>query len=219
MKKGLFKKGLVLGIIVFFSVSTIIPTINGNVEKQTGSNNEVNVDISDQERSNDVIVDKSQKKIDWWPKFHHDLQNSGYSTSYAPDTNNVIWNFTALGIGISYPAVADNKVYIGSGDYNVYCLNTDTGVQVWNYTTGQDVYSSHAVADGKVYFSSWDFNIYCLDASTGAHIWNNKIGICWFSSPAVVDGKIYIGSFDDKVYCLDASTGDYIWSYKTGNVI
>jgi outer membrane protein assembly factor BamB len=30
----------------------------------------------------------------------------------------------------------EERIYIGSEDYNVYCLNTITGKQIWNYTTG-----------------------------------------------------------------------------------
>jgi hypothetical protein len=62
-----------------------------------------------------------------------------------------IWNYTAnaalvyyppgppqiYGGGItSSPAVVDGKVYIGSGDNNVYCLNAFTGDKIWNYSTG-----------------------------------------------------------------------------------
>ena len=36
----------------------------------------------------------------------------------------------------SSPAVADGRVYVGSDDGRVYCLDASTGAQVWNYTTG-----------------------------------------------------------------------------------
>jgi len=156
--------------------------------------------------------------IDWWPMFHHDLSHTGYSTSKAPNTNNTIWSYTTGDDVFSSPAVVHGKVYVGSGDHNVYCLNASTGDFVWNYTTGEWVDSSPAVADGKVYVGSHDNNTYCLNASTGAHIWNYTTGewVDWFSSPAVADGKVYVGSSDANVYCLNASTGDFIWNYTTG---
>ncbi|UCE16735.1 MAG: PQQ-binding-like beta-propeller repeat protein, partial [Candidatus Bathyarchaeota archaeon] len=110
--------------------------------------------------------------VDWWPMFHHDLNHTGYSTSTAPNTNHTIWNYTTGDRVVSSPAVADGKVFVGSDDWKVYCLDASTGAHIWNYTTGSDVDSSPAVADGKVYVGSWDNKVYCLNASSGTHIWN-----------------------------------------------
>jgi len=115
----------------------------------------------------------------------------------------------------SSPAVADGKVYVGSDDYKVYCLNASTGTKIWSYTIGHYVRSSPAVAYGKVYVGSTDDKVYCLNASTGTHIWSYTTGGNVYSSPAVADGKVYVGSIDDSVYCLDASSGAYVWSYTT----
>jgi len=158
-------------------------------------------------------------EVDWWPMRGHDLNHTGYSTSTAPNTNKTIWNYTTGSYVYSSPAVADGKVYVGSCDNKVYCLDALTGEHIWNYTTGQYVDSSPAVADGKVFVGSFDGKVYCLNALTGAHIWNYTTGSYVRSSPAVADGKVYIGSDDYKVYCLDASTGAYIWSYTTGHEV
>ncbi len=142
-------------------------------------------------------------EVDWWPMWGHDLNHTGYSTSPAPDTNNIIWTYTTGSIVLSSPAVADGKVYVGSHDNNVYCLNASTGVHIWNYATGNSVStSSPAVADGKVYVGSYDYNVYCLNASTGAYIWSYTTGSHVSSSPAVADGKVYVGSFDNNVYAF-----------------
>jgi hypothetical protein len=73
----------------------------------------------------------------------------------------------------SSPAVADGKVYVGSEDGCVYCLNASTGEKIWSYTTGGNVNSSPAVADGKVYVGSYDYNVYAFgfsyDATIKAH--------------------------------------------------
>jgi outer membrane protein assembly factor BamB/nitrous oxidase accessory protein NosD len=150
-----------------------------------------------------------------WPMFKHDLMHTGNSESPAPNTNQTVWNFTTGGYVYS-PVVVDSKVYVGSGDKNVYCLDALTGTLIWNYTTGDLVLSSPAVVGDKVYVGSYDKNVYCLDASTGARIWNYTTGSWVFSSPAVADGRVYVGSSDNKVYCLDASTGAHIWNYTTG---
>ena len=153
-----------------------------------------------------------------WAMFHHDLVHSGSSPSAAPNTNNILWNYTTGDNVVSSPAVVDDKVYIGSDDCKVYCLNATTGAKVWSYTTGNIIFCSYpAVVDGKVYIGSNDDKVYCLDAASGEYIWSYKTDSDVESSPAVANGKVYIGSEDTKVYCLDAATGTYIWSYTTGN--
>jgi len=154
---------------------------------------------------------------DWWPMFGHDLSHSGYSTSTAPGTNTVCWSYTTSNYVTSSPAVTDGKVYVGSEDHKVYCLNAATWGLIWSYTTGDRIqWSSPAVADGKVYVGSNDLKVYCLNAATGGLIWSYTTGGTVYSSPAVADGKVYVGSNDGKLYCLNAVTGGLIWSYSTG---
>jgi outer membrane protein assembly factor BamB len=158
--------------------------------------------------------------VDWWPMFHHDLAHTGYSTSTAPNTNQILWTYTTGStIVLSSPAVADGEVFIGSYDHRVYCLNAWTGAYIWSYETGSSVFSSPAVANGKVYVGSNDNKVYCLNASTGAHIWNYTTGAGVVSSPAVAGGVVYVGSRDYNVYALNASTGARIWTYATSYMV
>ena len=167
-----------------------------------------------------VKVAPEEVGVDWWPMFHHDPSHTGYSTSTAPNTNYVLWTYATGGYVWSSPAVVDGKVYVGSDDYNVYCLNASTGAKIWSYTTGRYVWSSPAVVDGKVYVGqSYDHEVYCLNATNGAHIWNYTTGGEVRSCPAVADDKVYVGSGDYNVYCLNASTGAKIWSYTTGKYV
>jgi len=159
--------------------------------------------------------------VDWWPMFHHDLNNTGNSSSIAPDTNNVLWEYGTGGTVASSPAVVGGKVFVGSIDGNVYCLDALTGAWIWQYPTGKEVWSSPAVVDGKVFVGSGQIasgasNVYCLGASTGLKIWNYTASGGVDSSPAVADGKVFVGSHDGNLHCLNASTGAWIWKYPTG---
>ena len=160
--------------------------------------------------------------IDWWPMFHHDLSNTGYSTSYGPNTNNILWIFNASGI-VHSPSIVDGKIYIGtdkvrSSDWSesfVYCLDTE-GNEIWASETFGDLDSSPSVVDGKVYVGSENGDVYCLDAVNGDYIWSVKIGDKPLSSPSVVDGKVYVGSENGNVYCLDVVDGEEIWKNQIG---
>jgi outer membrane protein assembly factor BamB len=111
----------------------------------------------------------------------------------------------------SSPSVVDDKVYIGSKNGKVYCLDADSGDYVWSVKNSDYAASSPIVADGKVIIGSMDGNVYCLDKDTGDKVWNYQIGIDIHSSPAVVKGKVYIGN-----YCLDANNGNKIWKSEIG---
>ena len=205
MKKNLILIIFIIIILLFLSVETGLSHNNGAVEK-----------------------------TDWWTMHLHDARNSGFSRSKAPDTNNTLWISSTNDRIISSPAIADNRVYIGSGDQNVYCYNATNGEEIWNYATGWMVTSSPAVWDDYVYIASDDSYLYCLNKTDGSHVWSFQTN-SWFwiySSPTIANGRVYIGGGDDgRVYCLDANPldddidegipdgnegYDLIWTYQTG---
>lgn len=123
----------------------------------------------------------------------------------------------------SSPAVANGKVYFGTGDGNVYAVDAKSGILQWKFTTGDVVHAAPAVTGGTVFVGSFEGNFYALDAETGAQKWvfeagrdaamHNQVG--FQSSPAVLDGTVYVGCRDAHVYALDAATGRKKWDYPT----
>jgi eukaryotic-like serine/threonine-protein kinase len=129
----------------------------------------------------------------------------------------------AWDIWTSSPAVANGKVFFGSGDGNVYAVTADTGIELWKVQTKDIVHASPAVFNNTVYIGSWDSNLYALNAETGEEKWTFKAGedntihnqVGFQSSPAVVDGVVYVGCRDGHVYALDAANGKKKWDYST----
>jgi outer membrane protein assembly factor BamB len=129
----------------------------------------------------------------------------------------------AWDVYISSPAVADGRVYFGSGDGNVYAIDASSGVMLWKFATQDVVHASPAVAGGTVYIGSWDGNFYDIDAETGQQKWQFKGGqdptihnqVGFQSSATVVDGTVFVGCRDAHVYALDARTGRKKWDYPT----
>jgi outer membrane protein assembly factor BamB len=123
----------------------------------------------------------------------------------------------------SSPAVANGKVFFGSGDGNVYAADTQTGVLQWKFATKDVVHASPAVVGNTVYIGSWDSYLYAIDAETGQQKWAFKTGedaaihnqVGFQSSPTVVDGMVYVGCRDAHVYAVDAATGREKWDYPT----
>ena len=123
---------------------------------------------------------------------------------------------------LSSPVVWQNTVYFGSGDGNVYALDTKTGTLKWKFQAGDVVHASPAIADGKLFIGSWDSYFYALDASSGKELWrfktgedpdiHNQVGIQ--SSAAVADGVVYFGCRDSNLYAVDAMTGQKKWVFN-----
>jgi|GEM_PF-1439514 len=211
----MLKKGFVLTTIVLFVGASFVSCISGDFSS--------NMDI--------IVINETTSSLttDWWQMFHHDLMHSGYTSSPAPETNLILWNYSTNGQIVSSPAIVNGKVYFGSYDCNVYCLNAITGIKIWQYYTGHQICSSPAVYEGMVYIGSNDnpglngTQLYCLNADTGEKIWQYTAGdnSIWgfYSSPAVVDGKVYVGCGDHKVYCLDALTGTKHWEFLTNGEV
>ena len=97
-----------------------------------------------------------------WCMFHHDARHTGYADESIPDDLELLWSYETGSAVYSSPAVADGKVFVGSSDCIIYCLDEDTGNLIWSYETGSAVYSSPAVADGKGFVGSYDGKIYCF---------------------------------------------------------
>jgi outer membrane protein assembly factor BamB len=121
----------------------------------------------------------------------------------------------------SSPAVANGKVFFGSGDGNVYCVDARSGLLQWKFATKDVVHASPSVVGNTLYIGSWDGDFYALDTDTGQQKWvfhagrdeaiHNQVG--FQSSAAVVDGTVYVGCRDAHLYALDAATGRKRWDY------
>jgi len=167
-----------------------------------------------------------------WPMWRHDPAQTAKGQS-GPSKLNLMWAYQTGGGVTSSPAVADGKVYVGSQDKYLYCLDAWTGELIWKTKIGSRIRSSPAVVNGRVYLGPDDGYVYCFNATTGQVLWKKDAGASVLkfdvsgnpifvhlsapiqSSPIVVDGKVYVGSIANKTYCFDAITGTLIWSFPT----
>jgi len=176
-----------------------------------------------------------QKKPADWAYFRGNINQPGVAVNQmGPSTLNLKWAFKTEGTVMSSPAVVKGKVYIGSHDQHIYCIDAYTGMLIWKFKTNYRVTSSPAVAGGKVFTGFDDGYVYCLNATTGALIWKtiNIYGdagpppilievASWQprSSPIVVGNRLYVGALDCKVYCIDTANGNILYTYQTDGPI
>ncbi len=154
--------------------------------------------------------------------FRGDLHRTGVFESSAPENNSLLWSYDSGDAIESSPVVVGNRIYFGSENGNVYCLDASSGDEIWNFTTNNEVDSTPTVIDGVVYVGSTDRKLYALDANTGVKLWNYSFSSSFaqiVSSPAFTHDKIFFGTSDDNLYAINATTHELEWTFSTDHDI
>ncbi len=153
---------------------------------------------------------------DGWLMSRHDLQHTGSSTSYAPNSSNLMWIFnTTASEVVTCPAVDDGKVIFSASNGNVYALNSNTGQQIWMRVTANrenSMWSSPAVDSGQVYVGARDYYLYCLSETTGSILWSFKANYEIDCSPIATGGRVFFITTNGTMYCLNSVSGSLLWS-------
>ena len=148
-------------------------------------------------------------------------------TAYALETGNELWRFTTDGPVRFAPVAHDGKVYVGSDDGFLYCLNAEDGSLLWKRRGGPSdrrvlgnerlistwpVRGAPVLVEGTLYFAAgiWPFMgtfLHALDAETGKVLWtNDAAGSMYISQPhnspafAGVTPQGYLAVGDDRLF-------------------
>lgn len=140
----------------------------------------------------------------------------------------LVWSFLTAGPVYSSPAldVESNRMFIGSNDTNLYCLQMDTGKVLWQFPTGGKIVSSPVIGyigpKKTVYIGSLDDHLYALDSEDGSEKWRFDAQSDIVGAPCLdSDGTIFFGTvafrggMDDKngLFAI-STTGDKKWYIK-----
>lgn len=150
------------------------------------------------------------------PMYRVNAQRSGVHPGPVPtERPEDIWTFQAGNETHFNAVVANETVFVGSLDGNLYALDARTGTERWHFAGGGQITGSAAVADGIVYTPDGAGALVALDVASGAELWraNADMAVTGSSSPIVVDGVVYIPSADGHAYGFDALTGAERWSW------
>ena len=171
--------------------------------------------------SNELYAVNESGKVLWTFKVDSMIVNTpsiGYGKVFFATKNRLYavyingteaWNVSFSGT-ISTAALAYGKVYIGSAEGKLYCMNASSGGVEWVFEANGKIDSSPAVADGIVYFATNTPNgtVYAVYAENGTLLWKYTLvppeGKYYniMSSPFIYDGKLYIGADNGYVYAF-----------------
>jgi len=129
-----------------------------------------------------------------------------------------------FGQDMSYPLVADGKVYVTVRYLSVfgtelYALNAADGATLWSYPLGGSAsWSASCYENGRVFALNNSGLLRAFDGDTGNVIWSRQLsGTNFTSAPTVFQGVIYIGgSASGTAHAVSAETGTVLWSRTVG---
>jgi polyvinyl alcohol dehydrogenase (cytochrome) len=138
------------------------------------------------------------------------------------------------------PAIAGNRLFVGSGDGTVYALGADTGCLHWTFKADAQVRTAISIGMAgntlAIYFGDQKAFAYAVDANTGALLWKTRVdehpAARITGAPTLADGRLYVPTssieellgaspaypcctFRGSVSSLNASTGAVIWKSYT----
>ncbi|MEO0092176.1 MAG: PQQ-binding-like beta-propeller repeat protein [candidate division WOR-3 bacterium] len=141
--------------------------------------------------------------------------DSGYVTKL--NSNGQLQWRRRIGISVqSSPAIAADRLYVGTEDGYLYALSTSTGTPLWQnpYQADDGIRSSPVIGtDGNIYFGCDDGQLYGVTpngtAVPGFPVQLSDEDIS--STPAIAsDGTIVVYTPEDKVFGISQS-GDTLW--------
>ncbi len=124
----------------------------------------------------------------------------------ASESGEPIWEQRLAGT-ISVPAVARDRVFVGSTDNFFYAFDTDTGRPEWKWRNGGDVIG--AAADGEVvYFASLDNIIRAVNRGNGNQRWKKPTGTRPIAPPVAFGGIVVLPGLMPAITVFVGQTGE-----------
>ncbi len=120
-----------------------------------------------------------------------------------PKAGSVLWKYRDRNFPyFSSAAVTADRVFLGSRDKRLHCIDRPSGKSVWTFQTRGEVESSPVVCGDALVVGSGDGRLYCITLADGKERWNFEIGAPVTASPAASDGVIVVGAEDGNLFAI-----------------
>jgi outer membrane protein assembly factor BamB len=122
------------------------------------------------------------------------------------ETGNELWARQLAGM-LSPPAVAEDRVFVGSTDNFFYALHADSGAEEWKWRNGGDVIGA-AVDGDAVYFVSLDNIIRAVNRGNGNQRWRKPTGTRPVLPPHAFEGIVVLPGLMPAITVFVGQTGE-----------
>jgi len=128
---------------------------------------------------NEVLgVNLLGRKVDW--RYEHPERKFPFYSSAAVTSTRIVvggrdkfvhgltlqgkmaWTFPTRARVESSPAIAGDRVFVGSNDGRFYVLSLNGGAKLWEFDAGSPLSASPAIANGRIVIGSQDGRLYCF---------------------------------------------------------
>lgn len=187
------------------------------------------------------------KNLDGWQGWSPDPVNSRFQSAAASGLDagkisrlKLKWAFGYPGAITAYgqPAVAGDRLFVGSADGSVFSLDAKTGCTFWLFHAEATVRTALTIGPAgqgrhAVYFGDGHATTYAIDAQNGALIWKTRVEEHPLTNitgtPKLYNGRLYVPvsagveefaatnpkysccSARGSVVALDAQSGKQVW--------
>ncbi|MBI2891458.1 MAG: PQQ-binding-like beta-propeller repeat protein [Nitrospirae bacterium] len=131
-----------------------------------------------------------------------------------PATGRERWTLEAAQSLEGQGTVHEGRLYVGTSDGQVLCLEAATGTQVWRYEDRKEFTAPPAVSSEGVFVVATDDTVIALDAATGSPLWRHEPGYAVdlayrrSAGPVVREGRIFVTTVRGDLLTLDARSGE-----------
>ena len=140
--------------------------------------------------------------------------DNGYLAARRCIDGKVLWNSRErVGDTASVPAVASERVVLGTADGRICAFSLKDGSLLWNFRTGKsisdlspyargssDVTASAVICKNTVYVGASDGVFYALSVTTGKKLWSHDAGVPIATASVAADGGVFAASYDGALY-------------------
>ena len=128
-------------------------------------------------------------------------------------TGDVVWNRTLNGAGHDILA-NDDRIFFGSQDRFLYCLNAKDGQIEWRWPTGADATGLPVADDRTVYFVSLDNVLRGLNRSSGVQRWKSPLSFRPIAGPLKWSETLVVAGSAPQLEAFTIRDGKSIGRYS-----
>ncbi len=130
-----------------------------------------------------------------------------------------LWQFKCEDEVRSGALIANDIVYVGAYDNNVYALTAEDGEFVWKYASSDGIASTPYIYQDALFVGSADSHMYCLHPGSGRLNWQFATEGPIYSSPRANYSHVFFGSDDGHLYAVNVANGRRVWTAEAHSVI
>ncbi|MCK5743163.1 MAG: PQQ-like beta-propeller repeat protein, partial [Caldisericia bacterium] len=155
------------------------------------------------------------EEIDGWYTQYGNNQNTNYADCTISESEpDEVWSVD-LGYSevVSQPIISKGRVYVGTADGVLHCLNASTGEKFWEFDTDKYNINPPSIS-GNLCLITASTAICCINVENGKKVWSTSLDAS-LSSPSVAEGRVFVSAgYGGKVVCFNLTNGKIIWVSK-----